>query len=129
MFGDRPAVLHHIGAVMNHRHGLRLREGDLVLFGEARELVAPGEALVLHRQLGAPAIRAGAAILAEEQVIERDHLPSNILMIPEKSLAALPLFTNRLKSCAASAPSGVAAPAPAEACWASSKSFSIIAAE
>ena len=34
-------------------------------------------------------------------------------MMPEKSLAALPLLTNRLKSWAASAPSGVLAQLPA----------------
>ena len=32
-------------------------------------------------------------------------------MMPEKSLAELPLLTNMLKSCAASAPRGVLAPA------------------
>jgi hypothetical protein len=49
-------------------------------------------------------------------------------MMPEKSLPALPALTNRLKSCAASAPSGVAAPEAAEACCASSRSLSIMAA-
>ena len=56
------------------------------------------------------------------------HFPSSIRMMPEKSFAAWPLLTNMLKSWAALAPSGVLALTALAACWASSRSFSIIAA-
>src|SRR5476651_2156584 len=110
MLGDRPAVLHHRGSVVDNGHGLRLGEGNLLLFGEAHRFVTPAKALVLQSKLRAPAEWAGAAVFAEDEVVECDHLPSSILMMPEKSLAALPLLVNKVKSCAASAPSGVDAP-------------------
>src|SRR4029079_19225998 len=56
------------------------------------------------------------------------HLPSSILMMPEKSFAAWPPLTKSVNSWAALAPSGVLAPTALAACWASSRSFSIIAA-
>lgn len=54
--------------------------------------------------------------------------PRSISMIAEKSRPPCPCFSNRSKSWAASAPSGVAAPEARAASWASFRSFSIRAA-
>ena len=73
MPGDRPAVLHHVRAIMDDRNGLRLGKGDLLLLGEPPGLVPPVEAVVVQWGVGPPADRAGAAIFLEDEVVERDH--------------------------------------------------------
>ena len=87
-------------------------------------MIAVSEGFILAEKLGLDAQK----LFDIASKSSAPHFPSSIRMMPEKSLAALPLLTNRLKSWAASAPSGVLAPAAFAACWASIRSFSIIAA-